>query len=119
MRGAEDVAVKANHEFHVRHAQHNVVEPANLQHTPYNFSAITTASALADPGGARHRRIRGAAGAVVIVLLRFLLSAYAILIGAEISGESERQTRKDTTSGREKPMGARRAHAVHTVGESQ
>ncbi len=38
----------------------------------------------------------GAAGAVVILLMWFLLSSYAILIGAEINGESERQTRKDT-----------------------
>ena len=33
----------------------------------------------------------GAAGAVVILLMWFLLSSYAILIGAEIDGESERQ----------------------------
>jgi membrane protein len=59
----------------------------------------------------------GAAGAVVILLMWFLLSSYAILIGAEINGETERQTRKDTTSGGDKPMGARRAYAADTVGE--
>ena len=37
----------------------------------------------------------GAAGAVVILLMWFLLSSYAILIGAEIDAEMERQTRKD------------------------
>jgi membrane protein len=47
----------------------------------------------------------------------FLLSSYAILIGAEINAEMERQTRKDTTSGRDKPMGARGAYAADTVGE--
>jgi len=60
----------------------------------------------------------GAAGAVVILLMWFLLSSYAILIGAEINGETERQTRKDTTSGGDKPMGARRAYAADTVGEA-
>ena len=34
----------------------------------------------------------GAAGAVVILLMWFLLSSYAILIGAEINAEMERQT---------------------------
>jgi membrane protein len=34
----------------------------------------------------------GAAGAVVILLMWFLLSSYAILIGAEINAEVERQT---------------------------
>ena len=59
----------------------------------------------------------GAAGAIVILLMWFLLSSYAILIGAEINAEMERQTRKDTTAGRDKPMGARGAYAADTVGE--
>jgi uncharacterized BrkB/YihY/UPF0761 family membrane protein len=59
----------------------------------------------------------GAAGAVVILLMWFLLSSYAVLIGAEINGETARQTRKDTTSGRDRPMGARRAYAADTVAE--
>jgi membrane protein len=36
----------------------------------------------------------GAAGAVVILLMWFLLSSYAILIGAEINAEAERQTKR-------------------------
>ena len=60
----------------------------------------------------------GAAGAVVVLLMWFLLSSYAVLIGAEINGETERQTRKDTTSGSDQPMGARRAYAADTVGEA-
>jgi membrane protein len=59
----------------------------------------------------------GAAGAVVVLLMWFLLSSYAVLIGAEINAEMERQTNRDTTSGREKPMGARRAYAADTVGK--
>jgi membrane protein len=59
----------------------------------------------------------GAAGAVVILLMWFLLSSYAVLIGAEINAEMERQTRRDTTSGRERSMGARGAYAADTVGK--
>jgi membrane protein len=61
----------------------------------------------------------GAAGAVVILLMWFLLSSYAILIGAEINAEMERQTRKDTTAGGDNPMGRRGAYAADTVGEAQ
>jgi membrane protein len=61
----------------------------------------------------------GAAGAVVILLMWFLLSSYAILIGAEINAATERQTRKDTTAGGDKPMGARGAYAADTVGEAK
>ena len=60
----------------------------------------------------------GSVGAIVILLVWFLLSSYAILIGAEVNAEMERQTRKDTTSGAEKPMGGRGAHAADTLGKS-
>ena len=46
----------------------------------------------------------------------FLLSSYAVLIGAELNAEMERQTRRDTTSGGEKPLGQRGAYAADTVG---
>lgn len=61
----------------------------------------------------------GSVGAVVILLVWFLLSSYAVLIGAELNAEMERQTRKDTTKGPEKPLGARGAYAADTVGESR
>ena len=61
----------------------------------------------------------GAMGAVVILLMWFLLSSYAVLLGAEFNAEMERQTRKDTTKGPEKPMGARSAYAADTVGETK
>jgi len=46
------------------------------------------------------------------------VSAYAIVIGAEVNAESERQTRHDTTTGAPEPMGRRQAWAADTVGES-
>ena len=61
----------------------------------------------------------GSVGAIVILLMWFLLSSYAVLIGAEVNAEMERQTRRDTTSGGEKPMGGRGAYAADTVGESK
>jgi membrane protein len=60
----------------------------------------------------------GSVGAIVILLMWFLLSAYAVLIGAEVNAEAERQTKKDTTTGEEQPMGKRRAYAADTLGES-
>ncbi len=57
-------------------------------------------------------------GAVVILLMWFLISAYVILIGAEINAEMERQTRKDTTIDGPRPLGQRQAYAADTVGHS-
>jgi membrane protein len=45
----------------------------------------------------RFNRLYGALGAVVILLLWLLISGHAILLGAELNAEMERQTRKDTT----------------------
>lgn len=60
----------------------------------------------------------GSMGAVVILLMWFLLSSYAVLIGAEVNAEMERQTRKDTTGGSPEPRGKRGAYAADTVGKS-
>ena len=59
----------------------------------------------------------GALGAVVILLMWFWLSAFIVLLGAELNCEIERQTARDTTSGSSKPMGERGAYAADTVGE--
>ena len=53
----------------------------------------------------------------MILLVWFLLSAYAVLIGAEINAEQERQTRVDTTVGADRPIGARGARAADGVAE--
>lgn len=59
----------------------------------------------------------GSVAAVIILLLWFLLTSYIILLGAEINSEMEHQTAKDTTKGKEKPMGERGAyHADHVAG---
>ncbi|WP_346797152.1 YihY/virulence factor BrkB family protein [Halomonas sp. Bachu 37] len=58
----------------------------------------------------------GSLGAVVVLMLWFWLSAFAVLMGAEINGEMERQTCRDSTVGKERPMGERGAYAADTVG---
>ncbi len=60
----------------------------------------------------------GALGAVVIFLMWLFVSAFVILIGAELNREMERQTREDTTTGDPEPIGERGAYAADTVGES-
>jgi membrane protein len=60
----------------------------------------------------------GSVAAVVILLFWFLLSSYAILLGAEINAEMEHQTKKDTTKGEEKPMGKRGAFPADDLGEA-
>lgn len=51
----------------------------------------------------------GAIAGIVILLLWLFVSAYAILLGAEINAESEQQTVADTTKGPPKPIGQRDA----------
>jgi membrane protein len=51
----------------------------------------------------------GSLGAVVILLMWFYISTYVVCIGAELNAELERQTRKDSTVGPEKPIGNRGA----------
>jgi membrane protein len=51
----------------------------------------------------------GSLAGVVVLLLWLWLSIVAVLLGAEINAEAEKQTVKDTTTGPEKPMGERGA----------
>ena len=51
----------------------------------------------------------GSLGAVVVLLMWFYISAYVVCIGAELNSELERQTRKDSTVGPDKPIGKRGA----------
>ena len=57
----------------------------------------------------------GSLGAVVILLMWFYLTAYVILLGAELDAEMEHQTARDSTVGPEKPLGRRHARKADTV----
>ncbi len=59
----------------------------------------------------------GSLGAVIILLTWMWVSAFIVLMGAELNAEIEHQTRRDTTGGEAEPMGDRGAHAADTLGE--
>ncbi|SFC08695.1 YihY/virulence factor BrkB family protein [Tropicimonas isoalkanivorans] len=59
----------------------------------------------------------GALGGVIILLTWLWLSAFIVLLGAELNSEMEHQTKKDTTTGAPQPMGERGAEKADTVGE--
>jgi membrane protein len=58
----------------------------------------------------------GSAGAVVVLLMWLLLSAYAVLIGAEIDSEMERQAPADMEGNEPRPRDDRNAHAANAGG---
>jgi membrane protein len=57
----------------------------------------------------------GSLGAAIVLLTWLYLSAYVLLLGAEINCELERQTARDTTKGAEAPLGQRGAYAADTI----
>src|SRR6185295_8662124 len=65
---------------------------------------------------AKYNETYGSLGAVVILLLWLHLTALAVILGAEINCEVERQTAKDSTEGAPEPMGSRNAVAADTLG---
>lgn len=60
----------------------------------------------------------GSLGAVVAAMMWLYISAYVVLLGAELNAELELQTRQDTTSGRPRPMGERGAFVADHVAEA-
>lgn len=63
-------------------------------------------------------KVYGSIGTIIILLMWFFLTAYAVLLGAELNAGMEHQTEKDTTRGKPEPMGQRGAHAADTVGRT-
>ncbi|WP_432876841.1 YihY/virulence factor BrkB family protein [Kribbella sp. CA-245084] len=59
----------------------------------------------------------GSLAAVVVLMLWLWLTAYAVLLGAEINAESEEQTARDTTKGEPRPLGQRGAVKADSVPE--
>ena len=68
-------------------------------------------------GGNPYAKTYGAIAGVVVLLLWLFITAYAILLGAEINAESEQQTIKDTTKGPAQPIGSRDAVKADSVPE--
>ncbi len=65
---------------------------------------------------ASYNQTYGSLGAVVVLLLWLFITAFAVIVGAELNCELERQTVVDSTVGQPRPMGSRRALAADTVG---
>jgi len=65
----------------------------------------------------RYDRTYGALAGVIVLMLWLSVSAFVVLLGAEINSELEAQTRKDTTVGEDRPMGQRQAVKADQLGE--
>jgi membrane protein len=64
----------------------------------------------------KYNETYGSLGAVVVVMLWLFLTVAAVLVGAELNAELERQTLQDSTRGPDQPIGQRHANAADTVG---
>ncbi|GAA5481204.1 YihY/virulence factor BrkB family protein [Haloferula sargassicola] len=61
----------------------------------------------------------GSVAAIAVMMLWFYITAFSILLGAEINGEAEHQTARDSTVGPDEPLGQRGAfYADHVAGKS-
>jgi membrane protein len=60
----------------------------------------------------------GTLASVIVLMLWLYLTALCVILGAEINAEMERQTAQDSTTGPDRPLGARDAEAADTVGRT-
>lgn len=66
-----------------------------------------------------YNRVYGSLGAGVGFMVWIWLSVIIVLVGAELNAEMEHQTARDTTTGPERPLGARGAAMADHVGAAQ
>jgi membrane protein len=59
----------------------------------------------------------GPLGTVAGIMMWFWVTAYAVLLGAELNAELELQTAEDTTEGRPRPIGSRGAFVANHVAD--
>ena len=64
---------------------------------------------------ANYAKTYGSLAAVVVLMLWLWLTAYAVLLGAEINAETEQQTAHDTTTGHPHPLGQRNAVKADSI----
>ena len=68
---------------------------------------------------ANYNETFGTLGGVIVLLMWLWLSAYVVLLGAEVDSEMEAQTRTDTTTGPDEPMGERGAVKADRLGAAK
>jgi membrane protein len=68
---------------------------------------------------ANYNATYGSLGAVVGLMIWLWISTILVLLGAELNAEIEHQTARDSTVGKDKPMGDRGAVMADTVGARQ
>ena len=64
---------------------------------------------------ASYNQTYGTLGGAIILLMWLYISAFVILLGAELNAELELQTAQDTTTGQPMPMGSRKASYSRSV----
>ena len=64
---------------------------------------------------ANFNKTYGSLGAIVALLFWFYVSAFVVLLGAELNAEMELQTERDTTTGPPEPMGERGAYVADHI----
>ena len=92
------------------------VTPGALLATVIWTLASLSFSLYADNFG-RFNRTYGTLGGAVVLALWMFLSAFAILLGAELNSELEHQTAEDSTIGPQRPMGERGATVADRLGD--
>lgn len=65
-----------------------------------------------------YNKTYGSLGAVVVILLWLMISAYVVLLGAELNAEMEHQTGEDTTDEPDEPRGQRGAYVADNMGKA-
>jgi membrane protein len=68
---------------------------------------------------ASYDKTYGSLAGVVVLMMWLYVSGFAVLLGAGLNAELEHQTARDSTTGREQPMGHRGAVVADTLGEKK